>query len=142
MRHRRRRSDDPRPARPRGRGDPGLQSRKFKRATLDSRFRGNERSERVSSLPSTEVIPASRLRALKSWRRRAMLQVNDAAVNDAAPPDIIRERHFQNESRITRPMSSLKERTEISAVAAPLTKKEIHRVFYGLMLGGFLSAVN
>src|SRR5829696_6443966 len=39
-------------------------------------------------------------------------------------------------------MSSLKERTEIPAVAAPLTKKEIHRVFYGLMLGGFLSAVN
>jgi EmrB/QacA subfamily drug resistance transporter len=39
-------------------------------------------------------------------------------------------------------MSSLKERTEISAVAAPLTKNEIHRVFYGLMLGGFLSAVN
>jgi EmrB/QacA subfamily drug resistance transporter len=39
-------------------------------------------------------------------------------------------------------MSSFKERTEISAVAAPLTKKEIHRVFYGLMLGGFLSAVN
>jgi EmrB/QacA subfamily drug resistance transporter len=27
-------------------------------------------------------------------------------------------------------------------VAAPLTQKEIHRVFYGLMLGGFLSAVN
>jgi hypothetical protein len=40
------------------------------------------------------------------------------------------------------PMSSHKERTETHAVAAPLTKKEIHRVFYGLMLGGFLSAVN
>src|SRR5438309_7350352 len=39
-------------------------------------------------------------------------------------------------------MSSHKERTETKAVAAPLTKKEIHRVFYGLMLGGFLSAVN
>jgi EmrB/QacA subfamily drug resistance transporter len=39
-------------------------------------------------------------------------------------------------------MSSLKERAEIQAVAAPLTKTEIHRVFYGLMLGGFLSAVN
>jgi EmrB/QacA subfamily drug resistance transporter len=39
-------------------------------------------------------------------------------------------------------MSSLKERTEVQAVAAPLTKKEIHRIFYGLMLGGFLSAVN
>src|SRR5215211_7189943 len=39
-------------------------------------------------------------------------------------------------------MSSFKERTEVPAVAAPLTKKEIHRVFYGLMLGGFLSAVN
>src|SRR6476659_2357777 len=39
-------------------------------------------------------------------------------------------------------MSSLKERAETQAVAAPLTKAEIHRVFYGLMLGGFLSAVN
>jgi EmrB/QacA subfamily drug resistance transporter len=39
-------------------------------------------------------------------------------------------------------MSSHKERTETRAVAAPLTKKEIHRVFYGLMLAGFLSAVN
>ena len=39
-------------------------------------------------------------------------------------------------------MSSLTKRAEIPAVAAPLTKKEIHRVFYGLMLGGFLSAVN
>jgi EmrB/QacA subfamily drug resistance transporter len=37
-------------------------------------------------------------------------------------------------------MSSLKKRSE-SAVA-PLTKREIHRIFYGLMLGGFLSAVN
>src|SRR5438132_12942407 len=26
--------------------------------------------------------------------------------------------------------------------ALPLTKAEIHKVFYGLMLGGFLSAVN
>jgi EmrB/QacA subfamily drug resistance transporter len=39
-------------------------------------------------------------------------------------------------------MSSLKERVETPAVAAPLTKTEIHRVFYGLMLAGFLSAVN
>jgi EmrB/QacA subfamily drug resistance transporter len=39
-------------------------------------------------------------------------------------------------------MSSFKERTEGHATAAPLTKKDIHRVFYGLMLGGFLSAVN
>jgi EmrB/QacA subfamily drug resistance transporter len=39
-------------------------------------------------------------------------------------------------------MSSLKERTETPAVAAPLTKKEIRLVFYGLMLAGFLSAVN
>src|SRR5438309_8000797 len=39
-------------------------------------------------------------------------------------------------------MSSHKERTETKAVAAPLTKKEIHKLFYGLMLGGFLSAVN
>ena len=39
-------------------------------------------------------------------------------------------------------MSSLKERTESHAAAAPLTKTDIHRVFYGLMLGGFLSAVN
>ncbi|MEA2987930.1 MAG: hypothetical protein QOG83_641, partial [Alphaproteobacteria bacterium] len=39
-------------------------------------------------------------------------------------------------------MSSLKERTETPAVAAPLSQKEIHRIFYGLMLGGFLSAVN
>lgn len=39
-------------------------------------------------------------------------------------------------------MSSLKERTETPAVAPPLSKKEIHRIFYGLMLAGFLSAVN
>jgi len=39
-------------------------------------------------------------------------------------------------------MSSLKERTETHAAVAPLTQKEIHRIFYGLMLGGFLSAVN
>ncbi len=39
-------------------------------------------------------------------------------------------------------MSSLKERSESHAVAAPLSQKEIHRIFYGLMLGGFLSAVN
>lgn len=40
-------------------------------------------------------------------------------------------------------MSSLKERTESHAAAvSPLTRKEIHSVFYGLMLGGFLSAVN
>ena len=39
-------------------------------------------------------------------------------------------------------MSSLKERSESHAAAAPLTKHEIHRIFYGLMLGGFLSAVN
>src|SRR5437763_1442451 len=39
-------------------------------------------------------------------------------------------------------MSSHKERTETKAVAAPLTKAEIHKVFYGVMLGGFLSAVN
>jgi EmrB/QacA subfamily drug resistance transporter len=44
-------------------------------------------------------------------------------------------------------MSSLKERaqtrrTDTPGVAAPLTHKDIRRVFYGLMLGGFLSAVN
>src|SRR5437667_2202211 len=39
-------------------------------------------------------------------------------------------------------MSSLKERAEMPALAAPLTHKGIRRVFYGLMLGGFLSAVN
>src|SRR5882757_6644626 len=39
-------------------------------------------------------------------------------------------------------MSSLKGRAETPAVAAPLTHKEIQRIFYGLMLGGFLSAVN
>jgi len=39
-------------------------------------------------------------------------------------------------------MSSFKERTETHATGAPLTQKEIHRIFYGLMLGGFLSAVN
>jgi EmrB/QacA subfamily drug resistance transporter len=39
-------------------------------------------------------------------------------------------------------MSSLKERAETQAAIAPLTRKEIHRIFYGLMLGGFLSAVN
>src|SRR5262249_59598115 len=39
-------------------------------------------------------------------------------------------------------MSSFKERTETHAAAAPLSQKEIHRIFYGLMLGGFLSAVN
>src|SRR3954470_11357789 len=39
-------------------------------------------------------------------------------------------------------MSSFKERTESHATVAPLTQKEIHRIFYGLMLGGFLSAVN
>src|SRR5215475_11615397 len=39
-------------------------------------------------------------------------------------------------------MSSLKERAETHGVTAPLTHKEIRRIFYGLMLGGFLSAVN
>jgi EmrB/QacA subfamily drug resistance transporter len=39
-------------------------------------------------------------------------------------------------------MSSFKERTETHATVAPLTRTEIHRIFYGLMLGGFLSAVN
>ena len=39
-------------------------------------------------------------------------------------------------------MSSFKERTETQAASAPLTRNEIHRIFYGLMLGGFLSAVN
>src|SRR3954462_12348344 len=39
-------------------------------------------------------------------------------------------------------MSSLKERAETPVVAAPLTHKENRRIFYGLMLGGFLSAVN
>jgi MFS family permease len=40
-------------------------------------------------------------------------------------------------------MSSLKERAETTQAAiAPLTRNEIHRIFYGLMLGGFLSAVN
>jgi len=39
-------------------------------------------------------------------------------------------------------MSSLKERAETQAAIAPLTRNEIHRIFYGLMLGGFLSAVN
>src|ERR1700755_2189028 len=39
-------------------------------------------------------------------------------------------------------MSSLKERSEGPAAVSPLTKNEIHQVFYGLMLGGFLSAVN
>src|SRR6266700_703181 len=39
-------------------------------------------------------------------------------------------------------MSSLKERAETQAAIAPLTRNEIHRIFYGLMLGMFLSAVN
>jgi EmrB/QacA subfamily drug resistance transporter len=39
-------------------------------------------------------------------------------------------------------MSSFKERTETQAAIAPLTRNEIHHIFYGLMLGGFLSAVN
>src|SRR4051794_32903914 len=39
-------------------------------------------------------------------------------------------------------MSSLKERAETQAAIAPLTRNEIRLVFYGLMLGGFLSAVN
>jgi EmrB/QacA subfamily drug resistance transporter len=39
-------------------------------------------------------------------------------------------------------MSSLKERTETPAATAPLAKHEIRRIFYGLMLAGFLSAVN
>src|SRR5215813_1737125 len=39
-------------------------------------------------------------------------------------------------------MSSFKERTETQAAIAPLTRNEIHRIFYCLMLGGFLSAVN
>src|SRR3989442_3894584 len=39
-------------------------------------------------------------------------------------------------------MSALKERAETQAAIAPLTRNEIHRIFYGLMLGGFLSAVN
>src|SRR5215468_1163206 len=45
-----------------------------------------------------------------------------------------------NNKKLT--MSSFKERTETHAAAAPLSQKEIHRIFYGLMLGGFLSAVN
>src|ERR671926_291969 len=32
--------------------------------------------------------------------------------------------------------------TTIPSTHAPLTQAEIHRIFYGLMLGGFLSAVN
>jgi EmrB/QacA subfamily drug resistance transporter len=39
-------------------------------------------------------------------------------------------------------MSSLNRRVETQAAAAPLTQREITRIFYGLMLGGFLSAVN
>src|SRR5262249_62281904 len=39
-------------------------------------------------------------------------------------------------------MSSLKERAETQAAIAPLTRNEIHRVFYGRVLGGFPSAVN
>src|SRR5712671_2429959 len=39
-------------------------------------------------------------------------------------------------------MSSLTERAETQAAIAPLTRNEIQRIFYGLMLGGFLSAVN
>src|SRR5262245_60845414 len=39
-------------------------------------------------------------------------------------------------------MSSLKERAQTQAAVAPLSRKDIHRIFYGLMLGGFLSAVN
>src|SRR3989442_4760815 len=39
-------------------------------------------------------------------------------------------------------MSALKERAEAQSAIAPLTRNEIHKVFYGLMLGGFLSAVN
>ena len=39
-------------------------------------------------------------------------------------------------------MSSLKERAETRRRRAPLTHKEIRPIFYGLMLGGFLSAVN
>src|SRR5438270_2406328 len=39
-------------------------------------------------------------------------------------------------------MSSLKERAETQGAIAPLTHADIHRIFYGLMLGGFLSAVN
>src|SRR5215471_17121660 len=39
-------------------------------------------------------------------------------------------------------MSSLKERAETHGVSAPLSHKDIRRIFYGLMLGGFLSAVN
>jgi EmrB/QacA subfamily drug resistance transporter len=39
-------------------------------------------------------------------------------------------------------MSSFKRRAESQTAAAPLTHKEIRGIFYGLMLGGFLSAVN
>jgi EmrB/QacA subfamily drug resistance transporter len=49
---------------------------------------------------------------------------------------------MKRQPRTPESMSSLKKRTETHAVAAPLTQKDIHRVFYGLMLGGFLSAVN
>src|SRR5438874_9471411 len=39
-------------------------------------------------------------------------------------------------------MNSSNERVGTHAVPAPLTHKDIRRVFHGLMLGGFLSAVN
>ena len=39
-------------------------------------------------------------------------------------------------------MNSSNERVGTHAVPAPLTHKDIRQVFYGLMLGGFLSAVN
>src|SRR5436305_8263825 len=39
-------------------------------------------------------------------------------------------------------MHSSNERVGTHAVPAPLTHKDIRQVFYGLMLGGFLSAVN
>src|SRR4029077_17398455 len=45
-------------------------------------------------------------------------------------------------AKSARAMSSFKERTKTHATVAPLSQKEIHRIFYGLMLGGFLSAVN
>jgi len=34
-------------------------------------------------------------------------------------------------------MSSLKERADTQAAIAPLTRNEIHRIFYGLMLAAF-----
>jgi hypothetical protein len=39
-------------------------------------------------------------------------------------------------------MSSRDEHAETKSAGVPLTSKEIRRIFYALMLGGFLSAVN